>query len=119
MLLKKMNLLELSSRTMFYHLQMMNVQKSKIFVFKPLLRDGVFFRPGFLRKTYKQIFGIESRMSIYLKRSISQVGYGFGRIIGSKQANLPVCCSKFAMMVQTSLGKELENKTYSKHGGVF
>ena len=103
MLLKKMNLLELSSRTMFYHLQMMNVQKSKIFVFKPLLRDGVFFRPGFLRKTYKQIFGIEGVKSNYLKRSTSRVGLKLWSIIGSKQANLPVCCSKFAMMVQTNL----------------
>ena len=58
MLLKKMNLLELSSRTMFYHLQMMNDLNSKIFGFKGLMAEWSLFKALFLRKTYKLFFGI-------------------------------------------------------------
>ena len=99
---KTMNLPELSSRTMFYHLQMMNAQNSKIFKFNGLLGMGRFLTPLFLRKTYKQNFGIQPTISNYLKRSMSRIGQLLWSIVGSKQANLPVCCSKFAMMAKPS-----------------
>jgi len=59
MVTKTMNFQELSSRTMFYHLQMMNVQNSKIFHFNGLLATKHLLMPLFLRKTYKHFFGIQ------------------------------------------------------------
>ena len=67
---------------------MMNGQKSKIFEFKALLANAYFFTSLILRKTYKQIFGIQGVKSNYLKRSTSRVGLKLWSIIGSKQANL-------------------------------
>ena len=72
-----MSLPELSSRTMFYHLQMMTAHKSKILGLGWLLRNCLFFAPLFLRKTYKRIFGTKGVKSSYLKRSTSQVELGF------------------------------------------
>jgi len=54
-----MNFQELSSRTMFYHSQMMNGSRFKIFKFKLLLPKDQFLMPLFLRKAYKHFFGIE------------------------------------------------------------
>jgi len=58
MAIQKMNLPELSSRTMFYHLQMMNDLNSKILGFKGLMVGWSLFGALFLRKTYKLFFGI-------------------------------------------------------------
>src|SRR3989344_4249042 len=80
LLLKTTHLPELSSRTMFYHLQMMTVQMSKISSFKWLLRNSCFFTPLFLRKTYKHFFGVKGVISNYLKRSISQIERCFGTL---------------------------------------
>jgi len=78
LLTKTTHLPELSSRTMFYHLQMMTVQMSKIFSFNGLLRNNHFFTPLFLRKTYKHFFGVKGVISNYLERSISQIERCFG-----------------------------------------
>lgn len=63
MTIKKMSLPELSSRTMFYHLQMMNDLNSKISQYYGLMAKGPLFMALFLRKTYKLFFGIEGIVS--------------------------------------------------------
>ena len=63
MAIKKMNLPELSSRTMFYHLQMMNDLNSKISRFYGLMDKRSLFEALFLRKTYKLFFGTEGIVS--------------------------------------------------------
>jgi len=64
LLLKTTNLQELSSRTMFYHSQMMNAQKSKILANQGSSVVTPILRPFFLRKTYKSFFGINPIQSV-------------------------------------------------------
>jgi len=75
---KTIILLELSSRTKFYHFKMMNCLNLQILKVGGFWAIRSFLGRLFLRKTYKQFFGIQRERSNYLKCSISQIGRCFG-----------------------------------------